>query len=532
MATDTSQAIEGHARRTSDATVSSDDLRHKSYIDDSVDGTWRIDFEEPISIDLPAAEQVELFYRHGYFGEGNLALAHQYGFDSPEQIAGFRLEEFLPRDLPTSIPLLIQLIESNYQAYEWETIEQDRHGNRKIFLNNAAGELEEGKLLCLWGTAKDITRQKQLEEEDRLRSAVFEQIPDACVIMEAKSEKYVYMNPAFTEITGYTAADLPAEKLSFLQGPDTDPDTVAQIRETLAAEATFNGEILNYRKDGTPYWNRIRISPIRDAGGAVTHYAGILSDITAQKQSQEELLAQRSQLAHVARVATMGELTAALAHELNQPLTAILSNAQAALRFLDREAPDVGEVREILQDIVADDKRAGETMHRIRRLVKRDSSRFERLDVNRLVEEVLALTRSDLVMKQLKIITQLTPDLPAVQGDAVQLQQIILNLVMNACQALQDMDAGERRVLITTGYTDNRAIEISVADSGPGIDEQMLEQIFEPFFTTKDDGLGMGLAINRTIIEAHRGRLWADNGTEQGAVFHVTLPVARVEQPA
>ena len=526
MATDTSQAVEGHARRASDATVSSDHLRHKSFIDNSVDGTWRVDFDEPIPTDLPVAEQVELIYRHGYFGEANYALARQYGYDGPEEVIGFRIEDWLPQGLPTSIPLLSRIVESNYSKENWESIERDRHGNRKFFLNSCIGEFENGKLVCVWGTAKDITRQKQLEEESRLRAAVFEQVPDGCVIMEAASEKIVYLNPAFTEITGFTAANIPANMLSFLQGADTDLDTAAQIRAALAAQASFRGEILNYRKDGTPFWNLTRISPIRDSEGAVTHYAGILSDITAQKQSHEVLLAQRNQLAHVTRVATMGELTAALAHELNQPLTAILSNAQAALRFLDREVPDMDEVREILQDIVADDKRAGETMHRIRRLVKRDSSRFERLDVNRLVEEVLALTRSDLVMKQLKIITQLTPDLPAVQGDAVQLQQIILNLVMNACQALQDMDAGERRVLITTGYTDNRAIEISVADSGPGIDEQMLEQIFEPFFTTKDNGLGMGLAINRTIVEAHRGRLWAENGTEQGAVFHLNLPVA------
>jgi PAS domain S-box-containing protein len=386
--------------------------------------------------------------------------------------------------------------------------------------------------VCVWGTAKDITRQKQLEEESRLRAAVFEQVPDGCVIMEAASEKIVYLNPAFTEITGFTAANIPANMLSFLQGADTDLDTAAQIRTALAAQASFRGEILNYRKDGTPFWNLTRISPIRDSEGAVTHYAGILSDITAQKQSHEVLLGQRNQLAHVTRVATMGELTAALAHELNQPLTAILSNAQAALRFLDREAPDMDEVREILQDIVADDKRAGETMRSIRRLVKRDGSRFERLDVNQLVEEVHALTRHDLIMKQVKISTQLEPDMPVVQGDAVQLLQVILNLVMNACQVLQDMDEDERRIQIATKCLDNQVIEISVADSGPGIDEQMLEQIFEPFFTTKDDGLGMGLAINRTIIEAHRGRLWAENGTEQGAVFHVTLPVARVEQPA
>ena len=515
-----------------DATKHPDELRRHSYIDESIDSTWRIDLEEPIPLDLPATEQIELIYQHGYMGEANQTTATLYGFDTPEGIIGYRVSEFLPRDLPTSIPLLKQLIASNYHMQDLESVEHDRYGNRMVFLNNCVGEIEDGKLLRVWRTARQITRQKQLDDQTRLHSAVLEQIPDACVIMEAKSERIVYLNPAFTEITGYTMADLPSQKLSSLQGPDTDLDTVARIRVALATQAPFQGEILHYCKDGTPFWNLMRILPIRNDAGEVTHYAGILSDISWQKRSEEERQAHYNQLAHVTRVASMGELTAALAHELNQPLTAIMSNAQAALRFLDRDTPDVGQVREILQDIVADDHRAGETIRRIRQLVKRDDSRFRRLDVNRLVEEVQALTRHDLVMKKLAFHTRLAHDLPAVQGDAVQLQQVILNLIMNACQALTETDEVERRIQITTQCPDNRVVEIIVSDSGPGIDDQMLEKIFEPFFTTKQNGLGMGLAINRTIIEVHGGRLWSQNVPGRGAVFHVTLPVTQAESTA
>jgi len=501
------------------------DSYRRYFIDNSVDGAWRLDLEEPIPLDLSVMEQVDLLYRHGYFGEANQSLANQYGFDTPAEIIGFRMEEFMPRELPTSIPVLTRLVEAGYIAQEWQSVEKDRYGNRKIFVNNCLGEFEEGKLLRLWGTARDVTLQGQLEDEARLRSAVLEQITDGCVIVEAQSEKVIYMNTAFTHVTGYAAADIPGCKLSFLQGADTNPDTVSELRAAMAHEQDFIGEILNYKRDGTPFWNLMRISPIRDFGGVVTHYVGILSDITALKRTREILHNQREQLAHVVRVASMGELSTAVAHELGQPLTAILSNAQAAQRFLDKEDPDVDEVREILKDIITEDKRAGAVIKSIRHLIKRENCQFERLDINQVVNEALALVYNDLAIREVKLSTQLAPGLPALLGDTVQLQQVIINLVMNASHVLEVMDSGERRIIITTKCQGKRMIEITVTDSGPGIDEEILDQIFQPFFSTRKEGLGMGLAINRTIVEAHGGRLWAENSPDQGAVFHITLPV-------
>lgn len=211
-------------------------LREHSYIGESVDGTWRLDLEEPIPLNLPVSEQVELLYRYGYFGEANQALANQYGFDDSTEIIGFRLNQFIPRDLPSSISLLIRIAESNYSLQGWESTEQDRYGNRKYFLNNCSGEIENAKLLRVWGTAKDITQQKELENVARLHSEMFEQVPDGCVIIEAVSEKIVYSNSAFSRITGYTKSDVPEKKLSFLQGDGTDQQTVSKIREAIAHE--------------------------------------------------------------------------------------------------------------------------------------------------------------------------------------------------------------------------------------------------------------------------------------------------------
>jgi len=524
LATDSNQANKRHIVQDVDATVSGHDLRHQSYIDNNIDGTWRVDFKEPISLDLPAAEQVDLLYRHGYFGDANQALANQYGFETPADIVGFRLEDFMPRDLPNSIPLLIRLIEENYTSHEWESVERDRYGNRKYFLNNCAGEIADGKLICVWGTAKDITREKQLEDVAHLHTAIFEQIPDGCVVVDASSEQVIYINPAFTRITGYTASDIPDNKLSFLQGDGTNPDTVSEIREAIAYEQSFLGEIVSYKRDGTPFWNMMRILPIKNAKGKFTHYACIITDQTDHKRTQKVLHDQRVQLTHAARVAAMGELTAALSHELNQPLTAILSNAQAAQRFLENDDPDIDEIRAILKDIVMDNKRGGEVIYRIRNLVKRDNCQFEMLDINKVVNQTLALVRNELTLQSINVSTRLAADLPSLHGDAVQLQQVLLNLLINASHALQELDLGERRIMITTQNRDNQTIEITVSDSGPGIDEEQLDLIFQPFITTREEGMGRGLAINRTIIEAHGGRLWAESSPGQDTSFRMTLP--------
>ena len=533
MTLDSKQAMSGSIERDRDLTLSENpmrsdhEMRHHSFIETNVDGTWRLDLEAPIPLDLPPIEQVELLYRHGYFGEANQALADQYGFDTPAEIVGFRLEQFMPRELPDSIPRLTEAARSNYCLTGWQSIEQDRFRNRKVFLNNVTGEIADGKLLRVWGTAKDITRQKQLEEESRLRSAVFEQIPDGCIIVEVPSGKVVYMNAAFTDVTGYTVADILGEKLSFLQGADTDRDTVANLRQAIASEQAFAGEIVSYKKDGTPFWNLMRIAPISDSSGSVTHYVGICLDVTERKRLDEQLNEQRAHLAHLSRVAAMGELTAALAHELNQPLAAILSNAQAAQRFLEQEAPAIDDVREILRDIVADDKRAGEVMRRMRRLVKRGENQFEPLDINGVIGEVHRLVSHDMAMKQVTLDAELTPGLPALHGDPVQLQQVILNLLINACQAVMNREQGRRNILLTTANGADQSIEIRVTDSGPGIDEKIRDKIFQPFFTTKEEGMGMGLAVSRTIIEAHGGRFWAESSPGQGAVFRITLPLER-----
>ncbi|HMH50023.1 MAG TPA: ATP-binding protein, partial [Candidatus Acidoferrum sp.] len=242
-----------------------------------------------------------------------------------------------------------------------------------------------------------------------------------------------------------------------------------------------------------------------------------------------ELEAQRlrQDLTHIGRVSALGELTASLAHELSQPLTAILYNAQTAERLLTADAVNLDKLREIVTDIIADDKRASDVISRLRTLLKKGDPEFVSLDLNEVVGEVAWLMRSDAMARNLPLSLDLAADLPRVRGDRVQLQQVVLNLVLNGLEAMREPHAGPRSLIVRTTRDGAAAVRVDVQDAGPGIDEKNLDRMFEPLYTTKADGLGMGLAIVRTIVDAHDGGLGAVNNPEGGATVHFTLPVGR-----
>jgi two-component system sensor kinase FixL len=220
----------------------------------------------------------------------------------------------------------------------------------------------------------------------------------------------------------------------------------------------------------------------------------------------------------------MGELAASLAHELNQPLTAILSNAQAAQRFLAADPTNVGELRAILQDIVEDDRRAGEVIRRVRELVRKGDLELAVVDLETIVRDVVTLIHTDAILHKVNILLQMEPGAPKVYGDKVQLQQVILNLLLNAFQAMKNCPVTERQVTVRTELDTHRAI-VAVRDRGEGLKDGQLEKIFQPFYTTKTNGLGLGLAISRSIVEAHGGRLWAQNNPDRGATIGFTVPL-------
>jgi len=253
----------------------------------------------------------------------------------------------------------------------------------------------------------------------------------------------------------------------------------------------------------------------------------VFANTLSRRRSEMEGQRLRQDLAHVGRVSTVGELTASLAHELNQPLTAILANAQALRRILESGSVDLTELRAIVGDIVDDDKRASEVISRLRGFLKKGTLERSRVDMSELVRQVARLVAGDAVLRNVEIQLVLAPDLPPVDGDRVQLQQVVLNLILNGLDAMRDSEAGNRTLVLRTACDSPVTVEVTVEDSGAGIEKADLDHIFDAFYTTKADGLGMGLAIVRTIVEAHGGRVGAENNPEGGATFSFVLPAVK-----
>jgi C4-dicarboxylate-specific signal transduction histidine kinase len=265
---------------------------------------------------------------------------------------------------------------------------------------------------------------------------------------------------------------------------------------------------------------------VRDEAGQL-EFNGALMDITAAKRAEEELHKSQAELARVTRVTTLGELAASIAHEVNQPMASIVAYSQAALRFLGRATPDLDETRMALEGIVSEGRRAGEVVESIRAMFKNVDQEKASIDITRLVRDMLALMLSELQANRVSLQIELVGDLPNVIGNRVQLQQVILNLIRNAIEAMNSVTDRARVLRIRSELSEPDSVLVSVEDSGTGIDAKDTDRVFDSFFTTKPQGTGMGLSICRSIIEGHEGRLWASPGIDHGAVFNVLLPAGK-----
>jgi PAS domain S-box-containing protein len=498
---------------------------YRRLLADSTQGFWRLVFDDPVPLDLPEMEQVDRLMQEAYLTDTNLTFSRQYGFNEEGAMDGVRVEGLVSREDPATIPMLLEIVRARYQMPSLVTFEHDRHGSEKVFENSFFGDIVDGKVRSIWGTSRDITKRYWTEREARIKNAAIESMIDGCVVVDAKADDLpiVYANQRFCEITGYSREEFMEKNCRFLQGPDTDPMVVRRIGKCLGRGIPFEGEILNYRKDGTPFLNQLRISLVRDRVGDVARFVGIVRDITKERQVSHEMLALKQTLSHISRVATMGELTATIAHEINQPLTAIYNNADAALRLMNTDTPDLDELREVLNDIIEDDQRATEIIRNMHALLKKEQITTEPLDINEVVQEIVHLLHSEAVFKNVAVVPDLAEDLPPVLANRVQLQQVLLNLISNGFDAMEEMPESERRLELRTARYGGSDVLLSVQDAGHGLEGQEGEQLFAPFYSTKSKGLGMGLAITRSIVEAIGGKVWAENNDGRGATFHIRL---------
>jgi len=277
-------------------------------------------------------------------------------------------------------------------------------------------------------------------------------------------------------------------------------------------------------RDGTVKHIHTFGHPVLDASGDLVQFVGSSMDISADKQAEEALRQAQADLARVNRVTTMGELTASLAHEVNQPIAAAVTNANTCLRWLTRERPDLEEAREAASRIVKDATRAASIISRVRLLFKKGTPQRELLDVNEAIREMIVLLRSEATRYNITVRMELAADLPRIMGDRVQLQQVLMNLIVNGIDAMKEVDAA-RGLAVKSHRTEEEEVLVSVSDTGVGLPPQQADQLFNAFFTTKPNGTGMGLRISRSIVESHGGRLWAEDNSPRGASFHFALPM-------
>jgi PAS domain S-box-containing protein len=376
------------------------------------------------------------------------------------------------------------------------------------------------------GTGSDVTAivraQEALRESERSARSALDGIAGLVAVMAPNGE---------LETANRQCLDYFGRSLEWLKNwgtndavhPEDLPRVFELYKRAMASGVPFNFEVRLRRFDGQYRWFDNRGVPIRDDSGRIARWYSLLTDVEDRTRALAELEEMQSDFAHMNRVSMMGELTASLSHEITQPIASARNNARAAQNFLDMQPPDLGEVREAVSCVVGDTDRAGDIIDRIRDHMKKAPPRKSQFDLNEAINEVIVLGRSAVIKNRVWVQTRFSEGLYPIHGDRVQLQQVVLNLVLNAVEAMGSVDAKPRDLLIST-ERDDTGVLVAVRDSGPGIDPSHLERVFDAFYTTKSGGMGMGLSICRSIIEAHGGRLWAEANEPRGTIFQFTLP--------
>ena len=465
--------------------------------------------------------------------EANDAFLAMVGYDREDLAAG-RLywRDLTPPEWRDRDERLIPELTASGTLPPFEKEYSRKDGSRVPVLIGVAAFEENGNqgVAFLLDLSERKRTEQALRESEREARLIVDAIPGFIAIMSREGE-VEFVNQQVLDYFGKSLEDLKGWSTSEAVHPDDLPGVQSVFRHAIETGVPYAVENRLRRSDGAYRWFQRRGMPLRDADGRVVRWYCLLSDIDDRKRAETERMVaeealnrSRSELAHVARVTTMGELTASIAHEVKQPIAAAVTSAQSALRWLEAQPPELEEVREALSRIVRAGKQAGDVIGRIRALVTKAPPRRDSVEINAAIREVVELTRGEAVKNGVSVRTDLAEGLPLIHGDRVQLQQVILNLIINGIEAMTGVGEASRDLLISSRQ-DAESVLVAVADTGPGLEAGAPEQMFTAFYTTKPGGLGLGLSICRSIIEAHDGRLSASANDPHGARFEFTLPV-------
>jgi len=367
-------------------------------------------------------------------------------------------------------------------------------------------------------TGERLGQPHSSEEQLRLLT---DRLPVLLSYVDA-DERYRFANRAYESWFGCERSAIIGRQLREVLGEEAYQSIRPHVERVIAGQQVTFEALVPYQGEGERY---VRATYVPDLeGGQVRGYVALIQDITATRQMEEETRRLRASLSHADRLSRLGILTTTLAHELRQPLAAILTNAQAAQRFLNADPPDLNEVRQILADMIEENRRAADVVRDLRNLATQDAPRSDALEVNALVGGVVRLCHSDALLHQVTLAEQLTHDLPAICGDATQIQQVLLNLIANAIAATSTAPPGRRVVTVITELVPEQKARVCIRDRGPGIPEDQIEALFEPLQATKSVSGRLGLAFSRSLVEQHGGRLWAESNPEGGTTFCVEFP--------
>jgi PAS domain S-box-containing protein len=369
-------------------------------------------------------------------------------------------------------------------------------------------------------------KEKRTRQQDEQRWRTAFEDSAIGITLAAFSGHFLAANSVFQNMLGYTESELQGLTFLDITYEDDRQTNLELVNELIEGKRQhFEIDKRYRRKDGTLVWARANVSLVPGTDGVAPFWFGIVEDITARKQAEHALQITRAELARVSRLTTLGELAASIAHEVNQPLTAVTNNSNACLRLLANGKLEPEVLRQALEEIVANGARASAVIARIRAFIRKAPAEKSELDVNELIEEVLALTGHELYKNRVQVERQLTKPLPHVVGDRVQLQQVLLNLIVNGVDAMSTVTTELRLLRVKSQFDESGNVLVAVSDSGTGLGLEV-DRIFTPFFTTKAHGMGMGLSISRSLVEDHGGQLWATPNAPHGAVFHFKLPIA------